>query len=314
MQSEVWCSACNNCMLSGEVDNQQATTQARKVGYLSNQPDQSVLQDLLRSQTKLPQNNAAFAVAKQNFQSKKPTRKLHLRVLSSAFLEKGSVIEINELGLCGGQVPHRQAFDGVTFFGCKKTLAREVPTLAFSNSSSAIESRDELSHMVVMDQAATGGEQPSNRAHTKEIVNDFIIPVTKSEERDKHAGRQFQIRYDGDMAEYLIKDLGVGFGVFTESVGPVVLKDNLLINMGESYIVTNLVPLENPGPYDVVQLKLRVFSVTKADTPDLHCCQHRDQVMVVGRSPNCDIRVDDELLSKMQATVSFDRSVGSWVI
>lgn len=32
----------------------------------------------------------------------------------------------------------------------------------------------------------------------------------------------------------------IGYGVFTETVGPVPLKDNLLINMGESYIVTNL--------------------------------------------------------------------------
>jgi len=42
-----------------------------------------------------------------------------------------------------------------------------------------------------------------------------------------------------------MKDLGVGFGVFTESVGPVILKDNQLINMGESYIVTNLVEIES---------------------------------------------------------------------
>jgi len=34
--------------------------------------------------------------------------------------------------------------------------------------------------------------------------------------------------------------LQVGYGVFTETVGPVPLKDNLLINMGESYIVTNI--------------------------------------------------------------------------
>ena len=33
--------------------------------------------------------------------------------------------------------------------------------------------------------------------------------------------------------------------MFTETVGPVPLKDNLLINMGESYIVTNL---QQPDP------------------------------------------------------------------
>lgn len=74
----------------------------------------------------------------------------------------------------------------------------------------------------------------------KEIVNDFIIPACKKEDKEKHAGRQFQIRFDKHTETYFIKDLQVGYGVFTETVGPVPLKDNLLINMGESYIVTNL--------------------------------------------------------------------------
>jgi len=35
---------------------------------------------------------------------------------------------------------------------------------------------------------------------------------------------------------------------------------------------------------------------------------------VIGRSPNCDIRIEDELLSKMQATVVYDSKIGMWVI
>ena len=84
---------------------------------------------------------------------------------------------------------------------------------------------------------------------TKEVVNDFIIPACKKEDKEKHAGRQFQIRFDQHVETYFIKDLQIGYGVFTETVGPVPLKDNLLINMGESYIVTNLSP---PDP-EIVQ-------------------------------------------------------------
>jgi pSer/pThr/pTyr-binding forkhead associated (FHA) protein len=39
-----------------------------------------------------------------------------------------------------------------------------------------------------------------------------------------------------------------------------------------------------------------------------------DQELVIGRSPNCDIRIDDELLSKTQATVSFDPERQTWAI
>jgi hypothetical protein len=39
---------------------------------------------------------------------------------------------------------------------------------------------------------------------------------------------------------YKIKDLGIGYGVFVKLAEGLPLKDNFLINMGESYIVANL--------------------------------------------------------------------------
>lgn len=140
---------------------------------------------------------------------------------------------------------------------------------------------DANSSAAALENAASSG--------TKEVVNDFIIPACKKEDKEKHAGRQFQIRFDKHTETYFIKDLQIGYGVFTETVGPVPLKDNLLINMGESYIVTNL---SQPDPEMVQEyacssdsqmgaqpppkLKLRVFSVSKSDQPDLHCCQFEE--------------------------------------
>lgn len=61
--------------------------------------------------------------------------------------------------------PLRQAFDGVTFFGCKKSLKNML-------------------------NGATGGPSESfNSKLEKEVVNDFIIPVQKKEDKEKHAGR-----------------------------------------------------------------------------------------------------------------------------
>lgn len=40
---------------------------------------------------------------------------------------------------------------------------------------------------------------------------------------------------------YLIKDLGVGYGVFVRQENPISLKDNMLINVGEAYIVVNII-------------------------------------------------------------------------
>lgn len=98
--------------------------------------------------------------------------------------------------------------------------------------------------------------------------------------------------------------MGVGYGVFTETIGPVVIKDNMLVNMGESYIVTNLhqdelteqekydhfllaqaqaeeeMQLGGPKAYNLhlppPKLKLRVFSVSKSSNPDLYCCEYEE--------------------------------------
>ena len=155
-------------------------------------------------------------------------------------------------------------------------MAAESGAPAFGGATS----EDENSKSSIVDRADP----------TKEIVNDFIIPVCKKEDKERHKGRQFQIRYDGTYDGYFIKDLQIGYGVFTETVGPVPLKDNMLINMGESYIVTNI-HLADPDivkEYEFAQrnnesnaepppkLKLRVFSVQKAEHPDLYCCQFDD--------------------------------------
>jgi len=93
----------------------------------------------------------------------------------------------------------------------------------------------------------------------------------KPEEKDKHMGRQFSIRYAPDKDDFLVRDLGVGYGVFTETIGLIPLKDNQLVNMGESYLVTNIMPATEDECLDYNQarpmekIKLRVFSVAKSD-------------------------------------------------
>ena len=147
-----------------------------------------------------------------------------------------------------------------------------------------------------------------------------MIPAVKADEKEKHQGRQFQIRYDFSQDNYLVKDLGIGYGVFTESIGAIPLRDNQLINMGESYMVTNLVTATEEEEFDfnegnpISKVKLRVFSVSKSDTPDLYSFVDPEQELIIGRSPNCDIRIDDELLSKMQSTIAFDRDQQQWCI
>lgn len=54
--------------------------------------------------------------------------------------------------------------------------------------------------------------------------------------------------------------MGIGFGVFKKMEnGSAVLKDNMLVNVGEAYIVVNLLPegAEEQGkPYEILKLKM----------------------------------------------------------
>lgn len=95
-----------------------------------------------------------------------------------------------------------------------------------------------------------------------------MIPTKNEEEQEKHRGRQFQIAFDVDSLTYRIKDLGIGYGAFVKLTRPLILRDNFLLNMGESYIVANLLKSYEDGT-SLLKLRLKIFSVVKADQPDV---------------------------------------------
>ena len=72
--------------------------------------------------------------------------------------------------------------------------------------------------------------------------NDIVIPAKNEASQEQFPGRHFQIRFDVAVNGYRIKDLGVGYGVFAKIDEPVELKDNNLINMGETFMVITLLP------------------------------------------------------------------------
>jgi hypothetical protein len=136
------------------------------------------------------------------------------------------------------------------------------------------------------------------------VVNDFVIPSRNPEASEQHKGRHFQIWYDTIRQNYYIKDLGIGFGVFRKMEhGAAALKDNMLVNVGEAYIVVNLLPegAEDHGrQYDT--LKLKMFGgpnngeVYEFNIDDM---RNGDKDILIGRTPECDVKINDKLLSKV---------------
>lgn len=136
------------------------------------------------------------------------------------------------------------------------------------------------------------------------VVNDFVIPSRNTEAAEQHRGRHFQIWYEMEKRQYFIKDLGIGFGVFKRMEnGLAVLKDNMLVNVGEAYIVVNLLPegAEEQGrSYDT--LKLKMFGgpnngeIYEFNTNEM---KNGEKEILIGRTPDCDVKINDKLLSKI---------------
>jgi hypothetical protein len=112
----------------------------------------------------------------------------------------------------------------------------------------------------------------------------------------------------------------MGFGVFkkmdpelledgSEVSGSIMLRDNMLINIGEAYIVVNLLPegLDEDGPHHT--LKLKIFGgANNGETYDFTVEEMMNQrrEILIGRTPDCDIKVNDKLLSKIQSNITVD--------
>lgn len=102
--------------------------------------------------------------------------------------------------------------------------------------------------------------------------------------------------------------MGIGFGVFKKMEnGSAVLKDNMLVNVGEAYIVVNLLPEgaeERGRSYETLKLKMfggpgngEVYEF------NLDKIKQEDKDILIGRTPDCDVRINDKLLSKIQSHV-----------
>ena len=88
----------------------------------------------------------------------------------------------------------------------------------------------------------------------KVIVNDFLVPLKDPELNENHRGRHFVIYYKIDKASYWIRDLCIGFGVFVRLDYTLILKDSMLFNIGDSFLVVNF-----KNSQDLSEILIKVF-------------------------------------------------------
>ena len=88
----------------------------------------------------------------------------------------------------------------------------------------------------------------------KDDIDIIINPIEEENIDDKFLGKHFQIKFNPEDLNYYLKDLGHGYGTFIRINDWVEIKNNLLLNIGENYLIFSLVNEENDN--NVLNIKL----------------------------------------------------------
>ena len=129
---------------------------------------------------------------------------------------------------------------------------------------------------------------------------------------DSFNGRHFMIKFNPDDLNYYVKDLGRGFGTFIKIQEWTELKNNLLLNIGENYIVFSLgeddeEEEENEKEFNDKNensLNIKIFSVNTQQK--VYKFLPSDCPITIGRSNDNNIFIDDDMLSRIHCTIDYN--------
>ena len=151
---------------------------------------------------------------------------------------------------------------------------------------------------------------------------DFIL---KSNDNyyydDAFNGRHFMIKFNPNDLTYYLKDLGRGFGTFIKIQEWTELVNNLLLNIGENYIVFSFGDEEDEEEEDEKNnninynkgdnsLNIKIFSLNAKQK--VYKLLPSDCPITIGRSSENSIYIDDDMLSRIHCTIDFSNN--KWYI
>jgi hypothetical protein len=199
--------------------------------------------------------------------------KLNVEILNSYIIPRGFVIQIDPLGMVSNSL--RNVRDGIVYFGF------------FSPEDE--NSKDENNNKI-----------------------DFLIKPKDDNYESRFVGKHFQIKFNPNDLKYYIKDLGFGYGTFAKLMKETLIKDNYLINIGNSYIVCSYGMDDKEKNDDKNILNIKIFDNTKRNP--FFCKPKENKKYLIGRDVKCDIIIDDSLLSRIHCTIYYDNEKEMWFI
>jgi hypothetical protein len=160
------------------------------------------------------------------------------------------------------------------------------------------------------------------------MINSNVSNILEN----KKFGRYFYIYFNPDYMKYYIKDCGMSYATFIKIQNELILKDNYMINIGDTYLKISI-GIENKYYYlngkrnNRFSSKKNKFSIEESEyNNNLNIkILSRDKIydplnfpptkskIKIGRASNCEITIDDILLSRVHCTIEYKDNIG-WII
>ena len=131
---------------------------------------------------------------------------------------------------------------------------------------------------------------------------DYLLQPKDNDYDNKFIGIHFEIRYDENNFKYYIKDLGSGYGTFIKLVEPLKIKNNLLINIGDTFIVFSF--KENGEKNDILILKI----FTGNEQNEMYEFNSTKKIIIIGRDISSDVYIEDKLLSRKHCYIYYEKN------
>ena len=161
-------------------------------------------------------------------------------------------------------------------------------------------------------------------------INNSNSTNTNINNNNKFIGRYFYIFFNPDFMKYYIRDCGNGFGTYIRIQNETLLKDNSIINIGNSYISVSI-GYEDESINDLHfdnshknilhnnlnkdynnNLNLKIVCKGKIFYDPINF-QPTKSAIRIGRNSNCEVVVDDKILSRIHCTIVYRKNIG-WII
>ena len=169
-------------------------------------------------------------------------------------------------------------------------------------------------------------ENSEKNNNEKDKINDqnsidYLLPLKHCEKY----GRFFKIHYIIKYNEYIIKDLGNGLGTFIKIQDSINIRNNSMINIGDSYLIFNFIDSKEEnkekenGNVNVnginKKLKIKIFdSKNNNETKEFIFDNNSKNKIHIGRKNHGnDIELNDHLSSKINCVIQYNDDNG-WII